>query len=273
MRFPFIVLLGATVLTTAPGARAQPPETAAPAQPVTPLRVCNDPDNWPLSHRDGTGLENRLARLLADALGAPLHTEWITLQGRIVAATLSVGRCDVLMGVPSGFPRVATSRPYYRSTFVWVQRTDDAPLGPLADERLAGMRIGVPRIRHDDEATPPAWVLGQSGRARLVGYALEEGEMPARLVEAVASGRVDAAVLWGPQAGWHVRRHAGALQMSPVTAPANPELPMQVDLSLAVRSADEALLGRLDRALDVHRAEVEALLREFAVPVAAAPAR
>lgn len=239
---------------------------AARAATPPPLRVCNDPDNWPLSHRDGTGLENRLAVLLARALGAPLHTEWITLQGRIVAATLSAGRCDVLMGVPTQLPRVATSRPYYRSAFVWVQRADAEPFESLADERLAGLRIGVPRIRHDDLATPPAWVLGQRGQARLVGIALEEGRMPERLVGAVAAGNLDAAVLWGPQAGWHVQRHGGALQLNPVAAPGYADLPMEVEFSLAVRPSDRALLARLQQALETHGREVDALLRQYGVP-------
>jgi mxaJ protein len=250
---------------------AQPSTDTAAAREAaaapTPLRVCNDPDNWPLSHRDGTGLENRLAALLAETLGVPLHTEWITLQGRIVSATLSAGRCDVLMGVPTQLARVATTRPYYRSTFVWVQPADAEPLGSLADERLAGLRIGVPRIRHDDLATPPAWVLAQQGRARLVGFSLEEGRMPQRLVDAVAAGRVDAAVLWGAQAGWHVRRHGQALQLHPVAAPSHPELPMQVDFSLAVRPGNEGLRDQLEQVLDARRPQVEALLREFDVPM------
>lgn len=276
-RTPSVLLCLLSCLLQPLAGRAQPadpaaPAALAPAMAPRPLRVCNDPDNWPLSRRDGKGLENRLAVLLAGALGAPLHTEWITLQGRLVFATLSAGRCDVLIGVPTGFPRAATSRPYLRSSFVWVQPAGAPALRAVGDERLAGLRIGVPRIRHDDLATPPAWALAQQGRAQLSGYALEEGRMPQRLVDAVAGGQLDAAVLWGPQAGWHVLRHGGALRMAPVTAPGFAELPMQVDISLAVRSSDKDLLQRLDQVLAARRPEVEALLREFGVPMLPLPA-
>jgi mxaJ protein len=260
------------LFATATAAQPAPPSATAPTAAASPpLRVCNDPDNWPLSRRDGTGLENRLAGILAEAMGVPLHTEWITLQGRIVAATLTAGRCDVLMGVPTDFARVATTRPYYRSTFVWVQPAEAEPLGSLADERLAGLRVGVPRIRHDDLATPPAWVLGEQGKARLVGFALEDGDVARRLVDAVAAGQLDAAVLWGPQAGWHVLRKGGAVQMSPVNSTSHAELPMEVSFSLAVRSDDKALLERLDRVLETRRAEIGALLREFGVPTVETP--
>lgn len=264
--------LASLLLCVLPLSAAAQAASAAQASPP-PLRVCADPDSWPLSHRDGTGLENRLAALLADALGTPLHTEWIVLQGRLVGATLSAGRCDLLMGVPTGFPRAATSRPYYRSSFVWVQPAGQPPLGSLADERLGPMRIGVPRIRHDVAATPPAWALQQQGGgSRLVGYAQEEGRMPERLVEAVAKGEVDAAALWGPQAGWFVQRQRQRLQLTPVaSAPAFAHLPLQVDISLAVRASDRELLARLDGALLARRTQIDALLEEFGVPVLPRP--
>lgn len=231
------------------------------------LRVCADPDNAPLSHRDGSGFENRIAELLAQALGAQLQVHWQPMQGRIVSATLGAGRCDLLLGVPAGFPRTATSRPYYRSGFVWVLRDDVMPLSGLDDPRLAGWRIGVPSVRHDVAATAPALLLYERGAgAQLVGYAVEEGHAAERLVRAVAGRRLDAAVLWGPQAGWHVRGHPG-LRMAPIDPAGASGLPMQVSMALAVRPEDQALLAELDQALLRHQARIEAILRGHGVPL------
>ncbi|WP_157265734.1 quinoprotein dehydrogenase-associated putative ABC transporter substrate-binding protein [Azohydromonas aeria] len=233
------------------------------------LRVCADPDNAPLSHRDGSGFENRIAELLAQALGARLEVHWQPMQGRIVATTLGARRCDVLLGVPAGFARTATSRPYYRSGFVWVQRGDAAPLRGVNDPRLAGRRIGVPSVRHDVTATPPALLLHERGAgAQLVGYAVEEGHAAERLVRAVAEGRLDAAALWGAQAGWHVRSRPG-LRMSPIEAAGDSGLPMEVSMALAVRPGDQALLAELDQALARHRVQIEAILRGHGVPLEA----
>lgn len=266
----FLLSLAAVL---AAGACAESPlATAPPPAPAAELRVCADPDNWPLSHRNGRGLENRLAALLAEAAGMRLRTHWIPLQGRIVAGTLGAGVCDLLVGVPAGFPRTATSRPYLRSSFVWVQRAGAAPLQSPMDPGLQGLRIGVPRIRLDATATPPALALHDRGGVELVGYALEDGEMPRRLVEAVAQGEVDAAVLWGPQAGWFVRQRAGQLHMRTVApAAAWAQLPMQVDLTLAVRPRERALLARLEAALQQRQPQLAALWEEFGVPVLPLP--
>lgn len=242
-------------------------QTPGPDGAQRVLRVCADPDNAPLSHRDGSGFELRMAQLLAAELGARLQVHWQPMQGRIVATTLGARRCDVLLGVPADFPRTATSRPYYRAGFVWVWRDGAPQPHALDDPRLAGLRIGVPSVRHDPLATPPALLLQESGSgARLVGYAVEQGRAAERLVQAVAEGRLDAAVLWGPQAGWHVRGHSG-LRMALIEAAHAPGLPMTVAMSLAVRPADQRLLAELDQALSRRRLEIRAILREHDVPL------
>src|SRR5262249_2471404 len=40
------------------------------------LRVCADPNNMPFSHKDETGIENKLAKLWAEKLGVPLEYTW-----------------------------------------------------------------------------------------------------------------------------------------------------------------------------------------------------
>ena len=42
---------------------------AAEPAPTDVLRVCADPDNLPHSHADGSGFEDRIARLLAREMG------------------------------------------------------------------------------------------------------------------------------------------------------------------------------------------------------------
>ena len=41
------------------------------------LRVCADPDNLPYSRADGSGFEDRLARLLATELDMDLQYAWL----------------------------------------------------------------------------------------------------------------------------------------------------------------------------------------------------
>src|SRR6185295_16348211 len=95
------------------------------AADAAPLRVCADPDNLLYSHADGSGFENRIAQVIADELGMPLVTTWRPLGRGFVRKTLGANECDVLLGVPADLERVLATRPYYRSSYVFVTRAAD----------------------------------------------------------------------------------------------------------------------------------------------------
>src|SRR4051812_615776 len=110
--------------------------------PADVLRVCADPDNLPYSHADGTGFEDRIARLLAQDLGLSLQYAWLPDRRGFVRKTMGAGLCDVLIGVPVGFERAEATAPYYRSSYVWVQRANaGAPPTGFDDRRIARLRI------------------------------------------------------------------------------------------------------------------------------------
>ena len=56
-----------------------------------PLRVCADPDNLPYSHQDGSGFENRMARLVAEDFGLPLEFAWLPDRRGFVRKTMGAG--------------------------------------------------------------------------------------------------------------------------------------------------------------------------------------
>src|SRR6478672_11633009 len=108
------------------------------------LRVCAEPDNLPLSDAHEAGFENRIARVVADELKATLVYEWQPQRRGFVRKTIGADLCDVWIGVPAGFERVLTTRPYYRSAYVFLNRVDARePLTSFADRRLPWLRIGV----------------------------------------------------------------------------------------------------------------------------------
>ena len=86
---------------------------------------------------------------------------------------------------------VATTRPYYRSTYVFVSRADEK-LGRLTldDPRLKRLRIGVQMVGNDATNTPPAHALATRGIVSNVrGYMLygdyAKPNPPAEIVRAV----------------------------------------------------------------------------------------
>jgi mxaJ protein len=232
------------------------------------LRVCSDPDNLPYSHADESGFENRIARLVAADLGATLKYEWMPLRRGFVRKTMGAGLCDVFIGVPSDFERVLTTKPYYRSTYVFVSRTQP-PLRSFDDPRLRKLHVGVQLVGNDLAATPAGHALTLRGAIENVEGFTVYGDGPAaqRMVAALAEGRLDAAVAWGPQAGYFASRAAVPLEMAAAAAP--PELapmPFEFSISMGVRRADRALRDELDAIIVRRRAQIDAILAEYAVP-------
>ena len=263
----FHSLAAALVLALAGGALA-----AEPALPAA-LRVCADPDNLPYSHADGSGFENRLAEMLAAELRLPLRYEWMPLRRGFVRKTAGAGLCDVFMGVPAGFERVLTTRAYYRSSYVFVSRTNP-PLASFEDPRLRRLAIGVQLVGNDLAATPAGHALAARGAtAHVEGFTVfGDGPATGRMVDAIAEGRLDAGVAWGPQAAWFARHAPLPLAVTPAHAPAElASLPCEFDIAVGVKRGEGALRDALDAALARRRDDIDALLARYGVPHADRP--
>lgn len=249
-----------------------PPTSSA--QSAGQFRVCADPFNLPFSTRSLEGFENRIAELVAREFKAtPRYTWWGQRQGFIrntMNATLEEGRCDVVITVPLGYDLVQTTRPYFRSTYVFVYPRDKGPrFASLDDPALKTAKIGVHLIGDDYTNPPPVHELARRGITRNVtGFSTfySAGNPPSALVDAVAAGTVDVALVWGPAAGYFVDRHRVPLTMVPIPS-APGDLPFEFDISMGVRKGNDALRAQLEQVLDRRRADILAILREFGVPL------
>jgi mxaJ protein len=253
------------------GAAGAGPAPEAPGHAV--LRVCADPNNLPFSNRARAGFENRLAALLAADLGAELRYAWWPQRRGFVRETLGAGRCDVVMGVPATYDRVLATRPYYRSTYVFVSRSGPAAaVRSLDDPALRWLRIGVALVGDDYANTPPAHALGRRGIVHNVrGYSLygdySRPDPPADLIRAVARGEIDLAVAWGPLAGYFVPRQTVALRLVPVAPTVDPPaLSFVYDIAMGVRHGDSARKDALERFIATRRRDIDAVLAAFGVP-------
>lgn len=231
------------------------------------LRVCADPDNLPYSREDGSGFENRIAQLLANDMEMPLAYAWLPDRRGFLRKTLGAQLCDVIIGVPVGFERAATTQPYYRSAYVLVERATNAPpIRTLDDPRLAALRIGVQLIGNDLAASPPGELLARHGYTQNVrGFPLAGDEPSAqRAVDAIARGEIDAAVVWGPQAAYFARRAGVPLRVTRLEAP--PDSHFSFAIAMGVRSADKALRERLDDFIQRRQGDIDRILAQYEVP-------
>ncbi len=238
------------------------------------LRVCADPNNLPFSNRAGEGFENKIVEVLARDLHATVTYLWWPQRRGAIRNTLDTQDCDIIPGIASGMERIATTRPYYRSGYVFVVRENGAlhDLVSLDDPRLATATIGVQLIGDDGANTPPAHALSRRGLvANVRGYMLYgdyAGTAPQRaIVDAVAAGDIDVAVAWGPTAGYFAKQARVPLHIAPVTPWLDgPQWPMRFDVSMGVRKTDATLRRELDRALERNAVAIEAILHSYAVP-------
>jgi quinoprotein dehydrogenase-associated probable ABC transporter substrate-binding protein len=250
--------------------------STARAQTDGEFRVCADPDNLPFSNEAMQGFENRLADLVAKDFDAtPSYVWWGQRRGFIrntMNATLKEGRCEVVIGVPDKYDLVLTTKPYYRSTYVFVYRRDDGPaVKSLDDPALKTLRIGVHLLGENSGNGPPAHELAKRG---IVGnvtsfstfYSAENP--PSAIIDAVAAGRIDVAIVWGPIAGYFARRQTRALDLVPVPSGAG-DLPFAFDIAMGVRRGNDSLRDRLQAVIDRRAEEIAGILKDFGVPIVA----
>jgi mxaJ protein len=265
-KFVFLAVLSATA---AAFARAQTPA----------LRVCADPNNLPFSNHAQQGFENRLADMVAKDLGMQVTYFWFPQRSKFFRRTLNAGRCDVVMGLPTGIPVASTTAPYYRSSYVFVSRRDrHLNLTSIDDPRLRHLRIGVHITGDEDSNLPPVNALMSRGIVRnLVGYniygKLSEKNPPSDLIEAVVHKDVDVAIAWGPMAGYFAENAAVPLDVVPVDVVSpDPNVPFTFAISMGVRNGDMKLQEQLNEEIRRRGAEIRRLLKSYDVPMLPAPA-
>lgn len=236
------------------------------------LRVAADPNNLPFSNERGEGFENKIAELVAKELGARLEYMWWPQRRGFFRETLGSGRADLVIGVPAGFERVLPTRPYYRSSYVFVFRRGESPVTSFDDPRLQHVRVGVQLVGDDAFNAPPAHALAARGAVENVrGYTLygnyTDDSPPSAIVRAVATGEIDVAVAWGPMAGYFAQRQPQPLDWRFVSPESDgPMLPFTFRIAMGVRRGAAGLRDEVDRVIERKAADIDRILDAYGVP-------
>jgi len=250
------------VMSVMAGARAETP----------PLRVCAATDNFPFSDRQGSGFENKLAKLVAEKLGTSVDYTWWPARENFIDKTLKKGDCDVLMGVPADFDQVETTRAYYRSSYVFVSRKDaHLDVRSLKDPRLEKLEIGVYLLGSDQ--TPPALVLAKEGlndrvRGFMTFYDGRGSTHTPGLIQALDRREIDVAAVWGPLVGYYAHEAGARLTVTPIVDGEDfPPLVFRYDIAMGVRKGDHQLRAKLDKVIDANGRAIRHLLAGYGVPL------
>jgi quinoprotein dehydrogenase-associated probable ABC transporter substrate-binding protein len=270
-------LLGCVATLLAGLSACLPALAQGSAEASAAFRVCQDPNNLPFSNDKGEGFENRIAELLAERLGR--QVEYFSFPQRMgfIRNTLQFKlpgeayRCDVVMGVPAQYGPTATTRPYYRSAYALVLGPRVADVGSveafvgLSAERRAGLRIGV-----YDRSPAANWLARHGLVDQAVPYRMLNADpsfYPGEIIERdLATGKLDAAIVWGPIAGFFSKRDArGGLRVLPLRS--EPGLPLEFEIAVGVRRSDREWRDTLDQLIARNAAPIEAILQEYNVPL------
>ena len=89
------------------------------------------------------------------------------------------------------------------------------------------MKIGV-QVLEDDYAPPARALSRRQLTLNIVGFDVAGDESP-EIIRAVARGKIDVAVVWGPLAGYYAARQRVALDLRPVEPELDPPLQARSD--------------------------------------------
>lgn len=262
------VLVAALALLTSGPAGAQQGDNLG-LELVDPkvLRVCSDPSNMPFSNERGEGFENKLAELFAGKLDKKLAYTWYPQSTGFVRQTLGAFRCDVIMGFPQGNDLVQSTNPYYRSVYALLVRpgSDLEGVDSLGDARLSGRHIGIVAgtppathlVAHGLMSTAKPYSLVVDTRVDSVGLAMTKD---------IASGAIDAGILWGPIAGYFARRSDPPLRVVPLlNENGGPSLAYRI--TMGVRPTDQNWKRELNELIRDNQPAITTLLLGYGLPL------
>lgn len=235
------------------------------------LPVCAETDRFPFSSQDGTGLYNRIAQVIADALDAELRFVWIEGAGSESARrdSLNSGICDLVIGVSELAEGYLTSNVLFRSPFVLLWRAGEHGDLSLEDvATFAGLKVGI-------LGAPAVAVSHHLDGAEIVRldvqmslFGLHEAGY---VIDHLRQEEVDAVLIWGPLVAPYLRG-VDDIAMKPVSPPVFPPfIVLESSVATGVREGDTALRDQVNVAIARGWDAIYAALEEFEVPVSFLP--
>lgn len=265
------------------GVHAQDKPSDGPEQKI--LRVCQDPKNLPMSDKQDSGYENKIAELMAKKLGWKLEHTWYPQRMGFIRNTLKAKipdtetyKCDVVTAVSTDFDLGLATKPYFASTYALAYvkgKGLDSIKTP--DDLLKLDRSVRDKLKIGIFARSPAadWLLKNGLTEQMVSFQPQTGDYeqyPGQLIDReLATGKVDVAIAWGPIVGYFAK-HAGNVPIEVV--PFQPEadgIRYGFSIAMGVRYADKALRDKLNAVLDSSRPEIAQILKDYGVPTVAIP--
>jgi quinoprotein dehydrogenase-associated probable ABC transporter substrate-binding protein len=249
------------------------------------FKVCADPLNPPYSTKKQDGFENKIAELLAKELGQTLEYTWLPQRIGFIRNTLMAHpnetdvdsdeyKCDVVMGLPTGYDLTETTIPYYTSTYVlliakgrgWDDITlDAAQLANVSLQRQEKLKIAM------FDQTPGTIWLQKSG---LLEYGIPYQSMSGdndnntamQIEKDLKAKKIDMVIIWGPMAGYIISQ-SPKNSYTVIPMKSSPGMQFDFPISMGVRKADKERKALLDRLILKKSKEIKAIISSYNIPL------
>ncbi len=232
------------------------------------LRVCAQPNAYPMSSRDRPGFDNRIAEIIADELGAELTVHWTPFGDEQMLRTLHRGECDMVVGIGESVSGVVSTVPYLRAPYVFISRVDSGvEIDSLDDPELAELEVGTYQT-----GLPRLALRGRGLEGILREYAPLPGpsgpDRDTAILDAVQEGEVDLGIVYGPAAAVRVQEYPDLFRVVPVS----PETDLSDEIiqlfrirTIGVRPHDVVFRERVNDAMAARWDEIEAAIESYGV--------
>ncbi|MDX1915868.1 MAG: quinoprotein dehydrogenase-associated putative ABC transporter substrate-binding protein [Methylophilus sp.] len=232
----------------------------------TEFKVCADPDNMPYSNLKQEGFEDKIAEVLAKDLGKKLSFAYAYNRQGFLRNTINAMRCDVIIGTTSDFDALRTSNPYYRSGHVFVWRK--ASNYNITDWDSPDLRKGIIGIVDKSPAAIPLNDHDLMGNARPYRLQRDLNLPPSFLIDDLAKGDIDVAILWGPIAGYYAKQSKVPLEMRLIPDYNKVNLAGKEfwNISVGVRKKDKERMKMINEALARNKDKIDQILAEYGIP-------
>jgi len=230
------------------------------------FRVCADPDSLPYSNQKGEGFENKIAEVLAKDLGKELTYEfWLDRQGYL-RNTINAQRCDVIIGMGSDVDSLRTSKPYYRSGYVFVYRKSSNY--NIKDWDAEDLKKGIIGIVGESPPTIPLRDHDLMTNARPYRLQRDLNLSPGHMIDDLVAGKIDVAIIWGPIGGYYAKQSKEPLVVVPIPEykSVNVKGKEEWNISVAVRKKDKDRMEMIQGALDRNQAKILKILDDYGIP-------
>ncbi|MEE9412075.1 MAG: quinoprotein dehydrogenase-associated putative ABC transporter substrate-binding protein [Methylococcales bacterium] len=243
------------------------------------FKICADPVNPPVSNKAGKGYENEIAKLFAEQLQQPLEYTWFPQRIGFIRNTLKAYqpetedfKCDIVMGVPTGYELTSTTKTYFRSTYVliypknkgWdnIKKADD--IMQLDQSQLEKLRIAM-----FDRGPGTTWIHNHGLIDQGIPYQTMTGDgsfnTAMTMDQEFAKDNIDMAILWGPTAAYVYSINPDKFVMTPMQSKAT--MKFDFPISMGVRRKDKELLNQLNQLIDNNQDKITEILRSHNIPL------